>query len=99
MFDIIIEFKEVIVDYVFKIGWNVKFIIWGFEKFEVRCIIGEGCFFRIYCLYEKLIKLFMVKFCNDEYFCDKDGFSKVVKDGVIVKLFLNDFRRNFDLML
>ncbi|KAF3501818.1 hypothetical protein F2Q69_00041206 [Brassica cretica] len=40
----------------------------------------------------------MAKFCNDEHSCDKDGFTKVVKDGVIAKLFLNDFRRNPDLM-
>lgn len=76
----------------------MKFTRWGSEKSEVRCTIGEGCPFRIYCSYEKPIKLFMAKFCNDEHSCDKDGFTKVVKDGVIAKLFLNDFRRNPDLM-
>ncbi|XP_048623651.1 uncharacterized protein LOC106435841 [Brassica napus] len=97
-FDAITEFKEAIVDYVLKTRRNVKFTRWGSEKSEVRCTIGEGCPFRIYCSYEKPIKLFMAKFCNDEHSCDKDGFTKVVKDGVIAKLFLNDFRRNPDLM-
>ncbi|XP_018444097.1 uncharacterized protein LOC108816034 [Raphanus sativus] len=95
-FDSIAEFKDAVVDYVLKTGWNVKYTRWGSEKSEVKCTIGGGCPFRIYCSFEQPIGLFMVKFYNDEHSCTKDGFSKVVKDGIIAKLFLNDIRRDPD---
>lgn len=97
-FDSIAEFKDAVINYVFKTGWNVKYTRWGSEKSEVKCTIGGGCPFRIYYSFEQPIGLFMVKFYNDEHSCTKDGFSKVVKDGIIAKLFLNDITRNPDFM-
>ncbi|XP_010463024.1 PREDICTED: uncharacterized protein LOC104743671 [Camelina sativa] len=36
----------------------------------------------------------MVKTCNDVHACTKDGFSKVIKSGVLAQLFLNDIRKD-----
>ncbi|XP_010453170.1 PREDICTED: uncharacterized protein LOC104735138 [Camelina sativa] len=94
VFDSIGEFKEVVVDYALKNGENIKFTRWGSEKSEVRCSIGGNCKFKIYCSYEDKIGKYMVKTCNDVHACTKDGFSKVIKSGVLAQLFLNDIRKD-----
>ncbi|XP_010436569.1 PREDICTED: uncharacterized protein LOC104720348 [Camelina sativa] len=94
VFDSISEFKEVVVDYALKNGENIKFTRWGSERSEVRCAIGGNCNFKIYCSYEDKIGKYMVKTCNDVHACTKDGFSKVIKSGVLAQLFLNDIRKD-----
>ncbi|XP_010497231.1 PREDICTED: uncharacterized protein LOC104774293, partial [Camelina sativa] len=94
VFDNISQFKEAVVDYALKEGCNVKFTRWGPDKSEVKCSLGGDCKFRIYCSYEAPIGAYMVKRCEDEHSCIKDGFSKVVKDGIIAKLLLNDIRKD-----
>ncbi|XP_013594587.1 PREDICTED: uncharacterized protein LOC106302671 [Brassica oleracea var. oleracea] len=122
-FDSIPEFKEAVVDYALKSGFNVKFSIWGCEKSEVRCGVvagGEGdndgadgnadhvvpsgdgsnknedkgCQFRIYCSYEKSAGMFLIKTFQEEHSCIPDGYSQVVRDRIIAKLFLNEIRRD-----
>ncbi|XP_010445159.1 PREDICTED: uncharacterized protein LOC104727783 [Camelina sativa] len=36
----------------------------------------------------------MVKTCNDVHACTNDGFSRVIKSGVLAQLFLNDIRKD-----
>ena len=56
--------------------------------------LGGTCKFRIYCFIEKQIGKYWVKRFYDEHSCITDGYSEVVKDGIIAKLFLNDIRKN-----
>ncbi|XP_024014814.1 uncharacterized protein LOC112088710 [Eutrema salsugineum] len=96
VFDSIAEFKEAVVDYVLKEGYNVKYTKWGSEQSRVKCALGGDCPFVIYCAFEKPIERYMIKTFVKEHTCMKDGHSKVIKDGVIAKLFLNDIKKNPD---
>ncbi|XP_020877679.1 uncharacterized protein LOC110227541 isoform X2 [Arabidopsis lyrata subsp. lyrata] len=94
VFDSIAEFKEAVVDYALKEGVNVKFTRWGSEKCEVKCSLGGTCMFKIYCSLDRTIGKYQIKTFHDEHSCIPDGYSKVLKDGVIAKLFLDDIRKN-----
>lgn len=94
VFDSRPHFKEAVVDYALKEGVNVKFSRWGSEKCEVKCSLGRTCKFRIYSSIQESIGKYVVKTFYDEHSCIPDGYCKVVKDGIIAKLFLNDIRKN-----
>ncbi|XP_024011246.1 uncharacterized protein LOC112086517 [Eutrema salsugineum] len=96
VFDSIAEFKDAVVDYALREGYNVKYTKWGSEQSQVKCALGGDCKFVIYCAFEKPIQRYMIKTCDIEHTCMKDGHSKVIKDGVIARLFLNDIKRNPD---
>ncbi|XP_024013207.1 uncharacterized protein LOC112087530 [Eutrema salsugineum] len=94
VFNSILEFKEAVVDYVLKEGFNVKYTKWGTQHSQVKCAIDGDCAFKIYCAFDKPIERYMIKTFDDEHTCMKDGHSKVIKDGVIARLFLNDIKRD-----
>ncbi|RID58591.1 hypothetical protein BRARA_F01881 [Brassica rapa] len=82
------EFKEAVVDYSLKNGFNVKFTRWGSQKSEVRCAIHQSCKFRIYCSFERSVGMFMIKTFEDEHSCIPDGCSRVVKGRMIANLLI-----------
>ena len=92
-FDSIPHLKEVVVEYALKEKVNIKYTRWGSEKSEVRCSLGGDCKFRIYCSIQKRVGKFVVMTCNDQQSCIPNGYSKVLKDGVIAKLLLDDIRK------
>ncbi|CAE5993308.1 unnamed protein product [Arabidopsis arenosa] len=85
VFDSIPHFKEAVVENSLKEKVNVKYTRWGSEKSEVKCTLGGDCKFRIYCSIQKKIGKYMVMTCNDVHSCIPNGYSKVLKDGVIAK--------------
>ncbi|KAG7533687.1 Transposase MuDR plant [Arabidopsis thaliana x Arabidopsis arenosa] len=94
VFDTLEEFKEAMVDYVLNGGWNVKFTRWGKEKSELKCAMKGGCPWRIYCSFEEPVGKWMIKVYHDEHRCVKNGYSKLLTQAVIARLFLNDLRSN-----
>lgn len=95
VFDTLSEFKEAVVDYVLKEGWNIKMSKTGKEKNSAICV-ADGCSWRIYCSYEKPASKWMVKTFQDEHSCTADGYSKIIKEGVIAKMFMDDIRSDPD---
>ena len=92
-FDSIIHFKEAVVEYSLKEKVNVKYSRWGPDKSEVICSLGRDCKFRIYCSIQNRVGKYVVMTCNDEHSCILNGSTKVLKDGVIAKLLLDDIRK------
>ena len=60
----------------------------------MKSSLGGTCKFRIYSSIAKQIGKYLVKRIYDEQSCITDGYRKVVKDGIIAKLFLNDIKKN-----
>ncbi|XP_056849556.1 uncharacterized protein LOC108824591 isoform X2 [Raphanus sativus] len=100
VFESIKEFKEAVLEYALMGGWNVKYSRWGNDISEARCaVVGEvPCTWRIYCSYDKTVHLYMVKSYQEEHFCTKDGYCKLLTDSVIGKLLINDVRHDNTLM-
>ncbi|XP_013645549.1 uncharacterized protein LOC106350173 [Brassica napus] len=70
-FDSLHAFKQAMVDYVLKYGWNVKYIRWDKDKSELKCASEaeegeEACMWRIYCSYEAPLQKWMVKVSNED---------------------------------
>uniref|UniRef100_A0A0D3E584 SWIM-type domain-containing protein n=1 Tax=Brassica oleracea var. oleracea TaxID=109376 RepID=A0A0D3E584_BRAOL len=97
VFDTIEEFKEAVLEYALKGGWNIKLNKWGDIKSSAVCGTKEDCPWRIYCSYEERIGKWMVKTFSDKHRCQKDGYCKLLKSAVICKLFLNDIRTDPEL--
>ena len=97
VFDTIEEFKEAVLEYALKGGWNIKLNKWGDIKSSAVCGTKKDCPWRIYCSYEERIGKWMVKTFSDKHRCQKDGYCKLLKSAVICKLFLNDIRTDPEL--
>ncbi|KAL0664015.1 hypothetical protein Bca4012_100852 [Brassica carinata] len=97
VFDTIEEFKEAVLEYALKGGWNIKLNKWGDIKTSAVCGTKEDCPWRIYCSYEERLGKWMVKTFSDKHRCQKDGYCKFLKSAVICKLFLNDIRTDPEL--
>ncbi|RID45748.1 hypothetical protein BRARA_I02450 [Brassica rapa] len=88
VFETLDDFKEALVDYMLKEGWNIQFCTWGKDKSAAKCGIEDAnCPWRIYCSYEEAIGKWMVKTYEYEHSCVKDGYSKMLKSPVITKLY------------
>ena len=100
VFESITEFKEAVLEYALKGGWNVKYTRWGDQISEAKCaVVGEvPCTWRIYCSYEKSVQQYMVKSFQEEHTCTKDGYCKLLTDHVIAKLLINEIRHDNALM-
>lgn len=96
VFESINEFKEAVLEYALKGGWNVKYTRWGDQISEAKCaVVGEvPCTWRIYCSFEKSVQQYMVKSFQEEHTCTKDGYCKLLTDHVIAKLLLNEIRHD-----
>lgn len=95
VFENLDEFKDALVDYSLKGGWNIKLSRWRKDKYSAECGVEDIehlCDWRIYCLYEEPIGKYMVKTVEDEHSCINDGYSKILKSKVIANLFLDDVR-------
>ncbi|XP_024004160.1 uncharacterized protein LOC112081609 [Eutrema salsugineum] len=92
VFDTLEEFKDALVEYSLKEGWNIKQNPWGKIKCGAICGVEDGCLWRIYCSYEEHLGKWKVKTYEDVHTCFKDGRSKILKKSVIVKLFLDEIR-------
>lgn len=97
VFDTVEEFKDALVEYVLKEGWNIKLNKWEKLKSSAVCATEEGCPWRIYCSYEERLGKWMVKTYFEEHSCQKDGYSRILKAHVITKLFLDDIRTDPDM--
>ncbi|CAN6974718.1 unnamed protein product, partial [Brassica rapa subsp. trilocularis] len=96
-FDSLQAFKQAMVDYVLKHGWNVKYVRWDKDKSELKCASEaeegeEACMWRIYCSYEAPLQKWMVKVYVKDHSCSKSGYSRLITQEVIAKLFKNDLR-------
>ncbi|XP_023641182.1 uncharacterized protein LOC111831391 [Capsella rubella] len=94
VFDTLEEFKDAMVDYVLNGGWNVKYSRWGKDKSELKCAMKRDCPWRIYCSFEEPVGKWMIKVYHDEHRCERNGYSKLLTQAVIARLFLNDIRSN-----
>lgn len=98
-FDSLEAFKQAIVDYVLKNGWDVKYVRWDKDKSEVKCASEaeegeENCMWRIYCSYEEPLQKWMVKVYVKHHSCSKSGYSRLITQEVIAKLFVDDLRND-----
>ncbi|WZZ09051.1 hypothetical protein YC2023_094972 [Brassica napus] len=96
-FDSLQAFKQAMVDYVLKHGWNVKYVRWDKDKSELKCASEaeegeEACMWRIYCSYEAPLQKWMVKVYVKDHSCSKSGYSRLITQEVIAKLFKDDLR-------
>ncbi|KAJ0254840.1 hypothetical protein HA466_0096890 [Hirschfeldia incana] len=87
VFDKIEDFKDALVEYALKGGWNIKTNKWG--KIKSGAVCRQVPMER----YGK----WMVKTYEDEHKCEKDGYSKILKSGVILKVFMDEIRNYVDL--
>lgn len=58
----------------------------------------EPCSWRVYCSYETTVQKWVVKVFNDDHSCLTTGYSKIITQEVIARLFVNDIRENPKLM-
>ncbi|XP_020875855.1 uncharacterized protein LOC110227068 [Arabidopsis lyrata subsp. lyrata] len=58
----------------------------------------QPCLWRIYCAYETTVEKYVVKTFNDDHNCVNTGYSKILTQEVIARLFVNDVRDNPQLM-
>ncbi|KAL0719454.1 hypothetical protein Bca4012_068778 [Brassica carinata] len=88
------EFKEAVLEYALMGGWNIKMTKSGAIKCEARCAVvsEEPCLWRIYCSFEKSVNQWMVKTFQEEHTCTKDGRCRLMSEGVIAKLIVNEIR-------
>ncbi|KAH0865007.1 LOW QUALITY PROTEIN: hypothetical protein HID58_082218 [Brassica napus] len=96
-FDSLQDFKQAMVDYVLKYGWNVKYVRWDKDKSELKWASEaeegeEACMWRIYCSYEAPLQKWMVKVYVKDHSCSKSGYSRLITQEVIAKLFKDDLR-------
>ncbi|CAH2053835.1 unnamed protein product [Thlaspi arvense] len=96
-FDSLEDFKQAMVDYVLKEGWNVKYVRWEKDKSELKCASEaeegeENCMWKIYCSYEEPLQKWLVKVYNKKHTCMKTWRSKILSQEVIAKLFVDDLR-------
>lgn len=97
VFDTTEDFKDALVEYALKGGWNIKTNKWGIIKSGAVCGSKDMCPWRIYCSYEERYGKWMVKTYEDDHKCQKYGYSKILKSGVIMKLFMDEIRNDIDL--
>lgn len=96
-FDSLEDFKEAMVDYVLKQGWNVKYTRWDKDKSGLCCASeteegDEECKWKIYCSYERPLQKWLVKTYVKDHSCQKSGYSRIITQEVIARLFVNDVR-------
>ncbi|XP_024013228.1 uncharacterized protein LOC112087550 [Eutrema salsugineum] len=98
-FDSLEAFKQGVLEYVLKEGWNVEYKRWEKNKSEVKCASEpeegeEECMWRIYCSYDEPLQKWLVKVYVKKHTCMKSGRSKILSQEVIAKLFVNELRDN-----
>ncbi|XP_020872445.1 uncharacterized protein LOC110226135 [Arabidopsis lyrata subsp. lyrata] len=59
---------------------------------------AQPCQWRIYCAYETTVQKYVVKTFNDDHSCMNTGYSKIITQEVIARLFVNDVRDNPNIM-
>ncbi|XP_010413083.1 PREDICTED: uncharacterized protein LOC104699476 [Camelina sativa] len=95
VFDTLKDFKECLIDYALKGGYNIKLDRWGKEKNGVVCSM-DGCHWRCYCSFHNPIGKWVVKTYEDDHNFTPDGYCRLLKSGVVAKMFMDEIRTNLD---
>ncbi|CAA7058664.1 unnamed protein product [Microthlaspi erraticum] len=93
VFESVKEFREAVIEYALKGGWNIRFNRWGAVKSEALCGI-EKCSWRVYCSYEDSIAMWMIKTFQENHTCFKDGRCKILSQQVICDMFIHELRND-----
>ncbi|ESQ55732.1 hypothetical protein EUTSA_v10026773mg [Eutrema salsugineum] len=91
VFESVEEFREAVLEYALKGGWNIQYTRWAAKKYTAKCGIDE-CNWRIYCSYEESVSQWMVKTFQEDHTCYKDGRCKILTESVISDMFIHEIR-------
>ena len=77
----------------------MKYVRWDKDKSEVKCASEaeegeEDYMWRIYCSYEEPLQKWMVEVYVKHHSCSKSGYSRLIAQEVIAKLFVDDIRND-----
>ncbi|CAA7035060.1 unnamed protein product [Microthlaspi erraticum] len=93
VFESMKEFREAVIEYALKAGWNIQFSRWGKLKCSAVCGIKK-CEWRIYCSYERPVSMWMIKTFQDQHTCLPDGRCRILSQQVICDMFINELRND-----
>ncbi|XP_010496057.1 PREDICTED: uncharacterized protein LOC104773177 [Camelina sativa] len=95
VFDTLEDFKECLIDYALKGGYNIKLDRWGKEKNGAVCSM-DGCHWRCYYSFHNPIGKWVLKTFEDDHNCTPDGYCRLLKSAVVAKMFMDEIRSNLD---
>ncbi|XP_010513273.2 PREDICTED: uncharacterized protein LOC104789242 [Camelina sativa] len=86
------EFKETVLHYALKNRENLRQDRWEKDKISFRCAIKKGCGWYVYCAYEELKQMWVLKTICTDHSCTSNGKCKLLKSPVIGRLFMDKLR-------
>jgi len=86
------EFKDQLLRYVLKTNYDVKLCKWGQKQLMAICS-HENCQWKIYCSVDKRVGKWTVKTYVDAHKHAISGKARMLKQGVIARLFRDEARR------
>ncbi|XP_020879803.1 uncharacterized protein LOC110228054 isoform X2 [Arabidopsis lyrata subsp. lyrata] len=86
------EFKDQLLRYVLKMNYDVKLCKWGQSQLMAICS-HENCEWKIYCSVDKRVGKWSVKTYVDAHHHAISGKARMLKQGVIARLFRDEARR------
>lgn len=93
-----VEFKEAVIEYALNTGNNVVQGRWEKTKLEFKCGIVGKCKWRVYCSYDEMKQMWVVKTTYRKHSCTPNGRCRLLRSPVIARLFMDKLRVNPEFM-
>lgn len=89
-----IEFKEAVLDYSLRTGYNIKRERSEKKRLAFKCGIGGKCKWRVYCSFDESRQVYVVKTTYAYHSCTPNGYCNYLKSPVISRYWMDDSELN-----